>query len=89
MQAIPDLIAMLVLAIVSADISLSLLRPAMAMSREVSLYLGLVLIFFTILMTYTTITERYQRVLFVCVLGALCLAALLGNHFQKLHGNIA
>jgi len=88
MQAIPDLIAMLVLAIVSADISLSLLRPAITMSREVGLYLGLVLIFFTILMTYTTIRERYQRVLFVCALGALCLAALLGNHFQKLHGNI-
>ena len=88
MQAIPDLIAMLVLAIVSADISLSLLRPAIITSREVGLYLGLVLIFFTILMTYTTIGERYQRVLFVCALGGLCLAVLLGNHFQKLHGNI-
>jgi hypothetical protein len=40
MQAIPDLIAMLVLAIVSADISLSLLRPAITTSREVGLYLS-------------------------------------------------
>ena len=45
MQAIPDLIAMLVLAIVSADISLTLLRPTITASREVGLYLGLVLIF--------------------------------------------
>ena len=89
MHAIPDLIAMLVLAIASADISLSLLRSTISTSREVSLYLGLVLIFFTILMTYATISERYQRVLFVCALGALCLAAVLGNHVQKLHGNIA
>ena len=88
MQAIPDLIAMLVLAIVSADISLSILRSAMTASREASLYLGLVLIFFTILMTYATMRERYQRVIFVCALGALCLAAILGNHFHKLHGNI-
>ena len=88
MQAIPDLIAMLVLAIVSADISLSLVRSAITTSRETGLYLGLVLIIFTILMTYATMRERYQRVLFVCALGALCLAALLGNHFQKLHGNI-
>ena len=88
MQAIPDLIAMLVLAIVSSDISLGLLRPAITTSRGVGLYLGLVLIFFTILMTYATMRGRYQRVLFVCALGALCLAALLGNHFQKLHGNI-
>ncbi len=88
MQAVPDLIAMLVLAIVSADITVSLLRPAITTSREVGLYLGLVLISFTILITYATITERYQRVLFICALGALCLATLLGNHFQKLHGNI-
>ncbi len=88
MQAVPDLIAMLVLAILSADISLSLLRPAITTSREAGVYLVLVLIFFTILMMYATLRVRYQRFIFVCLIGVFCLAALLGKHLQKFYGNI-
>ena len=74
MQAVPDLIAMLVLAILSADILAEPSPPQPSrLSRGGRAYISaLVLIFFTILMMYATLRVRYQRVIFVCLIGAFC-----------------